>query len=385
MKVRPTAPVQDGLITLSNNIAGDGRLEISPDTYGAVTTGFGLGGNNDTYDPAGAEPPLSPTFGAGFFIYAPATLDRVSLAIPISSMASTYPGTFVASITSPLAGSDSDGDGVIDTADSAFSINGGAAAGSLTCTLKQRVFKPAAGSSVARFRQTWTFTNTAAAPINLKFNKHNDLDILATPLGIGSWEDVAGTFDVDGAGCRPANVYEREPSPEPPTTGIAVGLVTTTPGARYYAGRSGADPDGVGPDPAMAYGTDVQIWSAYGLPPSWENYTAFVGHAPTIGEDPLQFPAGSVAPFDGFMGYQWSVNMAPGAVQVIDVYTIYGARGASVCYPDCNCSGNLTIADFGCFQAAFAAGNLYADCNNTGTLTIADFGCFQASFAGGCQ
>jgi hypothetical protein len=54
------------------------------------------------------------------------------------------------------------------------------------------------------------------------------------------------------------------------------------------------------------------------------------------------------------------------------------------CYADCNNSGNLTIADFGCFQAAFAAGNMYADCNASGTLTIADFGCFQAEFAEGC-
>ncbi len=58
--------------------------------------------------------------------------------------------------------------------------------------------------------------------------------------------------------------------------------------------------------------------------------------------------------------------------------------GSAPCYPDCNNSGTLTIADFGCFQAAFAAGNMYADCNNSGTLTIADFGCFQAAFAGGC-
>jgi hypothetical protein len=54
------------------------------------------------------------------------------------------------------------------------------------------------------------------------------------------------------------------------------------------------------------------------------------------------------------------------------------------CYPDCNQSGNLTIADFGCFQAAFSAGNTYADCNNSQSLTIADFGCFQAAFSKGC-
>jgi uncharacterized membrane protein len=54
------------------------------------------------------------------------------------------------------------------------------------------------------------------------------------------------------------------------------------------------------------------------------------------------------------------------------------------CYADCNASGSLTIADFGCFQAKFAAGDMYADCNTSGTLTIADFGCFQSSFAAGC-
>ncbi len=58
--------------------------------------------------------------------------------------------------------------------------------------------------------------------------------------------------------------------------------------------------------------------------------------------------------------------------------------GEAGCYPDCNNSGTLTIADFGCFQAAFAAGDPYADCNNSSSLTIADFGCFQAAFAAGC-
>jgi hypothetical protein len=54
------------------------------------------------------------------------------------------------------------------------------------------------------------------------------------------------------------------------------------------------------------------------------------------------------------------------------------------CYADCNLSGTLTIADFGCFQSKFAAGDPYADCNQSGGLTIADFGCFQSEFAAGC-
>ncbi len=54
------------------------------------------------------------------------------------------------------------------------------------------------------------------------------------------------------------------------------------------------------------------------------------------------------------------------------------------CYPDCDASGTLTIADFACFQGKFAAGAPEADCNENGALTIADFGCFQAKFVQGC-
>ncbi|MFM9996204.1 MAG: hypothetical protein ACKVU4_10425 [Phycisphaerales bacterium] len=54
------------------------------------------------------------------------------------------------------------------------------------------------------------------------------------------------------------------------------------------------------------------------------------------------------------------------------------------CYPDCNASGSLTVADFGCFQGKYVLGDLYADCNASGTLTVADFGCFQGKYVLGC-
>ncbi len=65
------------------------------------------------------------------------------------------------------------------------------------------------------------------------------------------------------------------------------------------------------------------------------------------------------------------------------VYDLDDACG-NPCYPDCTGEGNLTIADFGCFQTAFVAGLPYADCNGVGGLTIADFGCFQTAFVAGC-
>ena len=57
---------------------------------------------------------------------------------------------------------------------------------------------------------------------------------------------------------------------------------------------------------------------------------------------------------------------------------------AAVCYPDCNTDGQLTVADFGCFQTKFVAGDPYADCNGDGQRTVADFGCFQTRFVTGC-
>ncbi len=70
-------------------------------------------------------------------------------------------------------------------------------------------------------------------------------------------------------------------------------------------------------------------------------------------------------------------------------YALHGCCGP--CYANCDGSlippfgqNSLTIADFACFQAKFAAGADYADCNKDCSLTIADFSCFQARFAAGC-
>ncbi len=73
-----------------------------------------------------------------------------------------------------------------------------------------------------------------------------------------------------------------------------------------------------------------------------------------------------------------------GEPRVIDFNQLTGNQYVVLCYADCNQSGSLTIADFGCFQGRFASGNPYADCNGSGTLTIADFGCFQGAFASSC-
>ncbi|MFM9994237.1 MAG: hypothetical protein ACKVU4_00385 [Phycisphaerales bacterium] len=61
-----------------------------------------------------------------------------------------------------------------------------------------------------------------------------------------------------------------------------------------------------------------------------------------------------------------------------------GGGGPPPCYPDCNNSGSLSVADFGCFQGKYVLGDLYADCNGSGALSVADFGCFQGKYVVGC-
>jgi hypothetical protein len=381
--IRRTAPAAvptpDAIVTLSNNISGDGRLVVNPDDFGAWTN-WSNPLNVDQYDPAGPFGVDSPMFASSVFFYAGGIGgDRCVLAGP-GDLTSTYPNSagLNLTLTSPNVASDSDGDGVNDTSNSAFTITGGQGNFNLSVTLKQRVYKPASGSSVARFQQIYTITNNSTAPANFKFIKQMDADLMWVP----PWEDVAGSVNTGGV----INVYQREPGGAPASDPTAMAIVSPTSGYAYYAGRSGFDPDGGGPDPAMGYGTDFQIWNNWGLPTSWVNYTAGIGHAPTVGELPQQQPPGGAAPHDGFAGLEWVVSLGPSLVKVIEVSTVYGTHTAppSPCYPDCNGDGLLNLADFGCFQTRFATGNMYADCNQDQVLNLADFGCFQTKFALGC-
>ena len=56
----------------------------------------------------------------------------------------------------------------------------------------------------------------------------------------------------------------------------------------------------------------------------------------------------------------------------------------SACPADCDGDGELTVADFLCFQSMFIGGGLGADCDADGALTFFDFLCYQNAFAAGC-
>ncbi|MFG0283688.1 MAG: SBBP repeat-containing protein [Phycisphaerales bacterium JB039] len=57
----------------------------------------------------------------------------------------------------------------------------------------------------------------------------------------------------------------------------------------------------------------------------------------------------------------------------------------SACPADCDGDGELTAADFLCFQSMFTVGGLGADCDEDRELTLFDFLCYQNAFAAGCS
>ncbi|MFM9995900.1 MAG: S8 family serine peptidase [Phycisphaerales bacterium] len=77
-------------------------------------------------------------------------------------------------------------------------------------------------------------------------------------------------------------------------------------------------------------------------------------------------------------------NPATAGVNDVKYGLVVGGATEASCYADCNLSGSLTVADFGCFQGKYVLGDMYADCNASGTLTVADFGCYQGLYVVGC-
>ena len=340
-------------VTLNNGVTGDGELEVKPDAYGAITL-WDPGSpheNEDWYDPTGDDERNNCAFATSVFLYNPVTQDRVALAEPGWDLDDSYnqngsnwgAGTLSYEIVTPLSASDSDDDGFDDTATSSFRVFGGNGNYDLTFDLLQTVSKPNA-EDVSTLKQIYTITNNAGEPATFLFDQHDDLDLMFDFLA----EDCAGAASAGGV----RHVYMREADVVPNYENLVVAL-SGTPGYDYCAGRSGFDPDGAGPDPAMAYGSDAQIWQNYGLPDSWKNYVAGVGYNMDgiLGE---QRPPGSASPYDGFMDLQWEVGLTRADSTDIEVITTYGSDvPVSECAGDIDGDGDTDHSDLGALLAAW--------------------------------
>ncbi len=166
------------------------------------------------------------------------------------------------------------------------------------------------------------------------------------------------------------------------------GLVESPGWARYLA--DGAVWIAVHPQSATRpcgtnFNPDVQAAAGYvGLSYQWRKNGVPLVNGPTGTGSTVVGATGNLVVQDVGIADEGAydcvvTNCGGSAVSNAATLTVTGC-----CYPDCNGSGSLTVADFTCFQAKFVAGDPYADCNQSGTLTVADFTCFQAKFVAGC-
>jgi hypothetical protein len=301
-------PVQ--LRTGSSN-AVDGYLEILPDEYGSWAANFATGGfgpNADRYKPVGTTLQVA-AFTSGFYLFVGGT-QRELLSDNVDFQA-TYPAdaTLSRSVTSPNSASDTNGNGVNDTSVSAFSVTGGATA--LGFGLTQHVFS--AGGGVSAIEQNYVITNNGAEPISFLLVRSFDGDLLWN----GDFSnDNVGT-GMNGGAFGPY-VYESE-------VGFP-GRSVTLSGASaqdYFGGKHGIDPDAGGPGPAYNFGTDLQLWNAFGIPVGWADHIAGVGY--NTNGDSGAAPAGSTAPQDGFIGLSFPVTLGVGQSTTIQLFHTYGS------------------------------------------------------------
>ena len=298
-----------GTIIIANgpNSNVDGYLSIGPDDYGGWAS-VGFAGAGDLFNPLGGLGALEATFTSGFFLFVPGSSQRELL-----SDNGLWQGIFPAdasltrSITSALVASDSSGNGVNDTLQSSFNVSGGGT--NLGFDLHQQV--GSAGPGVAFLQQDYTITNLSNSPIMFNMVRAYDGDLVWN----GGFEnDEVGT-SMHGAGLGPY-VFEQEAS----DPGVTAVTVSSLEGNNYYGGKHGITPGGSGT--TYNFGTDVQVWDAFGIPTNWENHIAGVGYDTNGVSGP--FPPGSTPPEDGFIGLDFLAELAPGDSTTFTVFHTYG-------------------------------------------------------------
>jgi len=291
----------------------DGYLRVQTDEYGSW--GSFNANFEDLFNPSGALDLDLVAFTSGFFLFVPDRGQRELLSdIPDWQNVFAPDGSLDRAIVMENVTSDTNNDGVDDTAMSAFSVFGGNS--SLRFDLVQSV--STAGSGVALVRQEYTITNESSDGIDFALVRAFDGDL--------SWQfdfsdDEVGTT-MHGAGLG-TYVYEQE-SGIPSITAVTL---SGTPGPDYYGGKNGVEPPN-GP-PAYAFGTDVQVWDAFGVPDSWRTYVAGVGYG--VNGNSGEFPPGAIDPADGFIGMDFPVSLGPGERTTVTALHTYGQNSPSGC------------------------------------------------------
>jgi hypothetical protein len=391
-----TAPSEPALVTINvlpgvirNGTVADGRLELLPDAYGAFQI-IGSMGNQDFYDPPGSVGGGHPSFSSGLFLFVGTTLRELladswawqNTDLTLSNDPARYFSTDTSlsrSVTQACIFSDTNSDGISDTAESAFDVTGSGV--DLSFELTQFVSQPYDGGP-AYLRQDYTVTNQSATSLTFKLVRAYDGDLL--------WGGGAPTFSDDWVGVGRSNgawyVYEREPTDDR----LAVTLSSLTRPDAYYAGKTGIDPDGPAGDPPFDFGTSNEIWDAYGIPTGWRNFAAGVGRN-TPGVSGSQ-PAGSADPYDAFIGLEFILTLAPGTSQTLTILHSYGSSVPLLLPPPCigdlDGDGEISLNDLAILLAHYGAPGSAApehgDLNGDGDVDLDDLAALLAIFGSDC-
>ncbi len=288
----------------------DGFLSIVPDAYGAwSSTTFGGGG--DLFKPTG-KPLQEAAFTSGFFIFVLDSGRQPTGQRELLTANNTWQNVVVddnslsRAVTSPLVFSDTTGDGEEDTANSSFAVTGTNTDLTFVLVQQVRVFGP----GVSYLEQDYSITNNSNVAINFAMVRAFDGHLV---WNAGFENDEVGTT-MHGAGLGPY-VFEQEASD--PDTAITL---SSRMGGDYYGGKRGVIP-GQGP-PSYGFGTDVQVWNAFGVPPSWRSHIAGVDYFMN-GVSGVA-PPGSIAPEDGFIGMDFQLSLAGLASTSFTVFHTYG-------------------------------------------------------------
>ncbi len=295
--------------------AVDGYLEIVPDEYGSWAQPFATGGfgpNADQYNPIAGFQLRAVAFSSGFFLFTPnGQRELLSDNVDWQGVADGMGGppfsddmSLTRTVTSPNVASDTNGDGIDDTATSAFSVSGTGT--DLAFTLQQRV--AIFSGAVSFMQQTYGITNNGAEPIDLTLVRAFDGDLIFTSTSVAN--DQVGTT-ANGAGLG-QYVFIQEPL----NPALAITLSGGADGRFYYGGKDNFTPPNGGPP--YDFGTDTEVWDAMGVPLSWQNNIATVGYN-TNGV------SGTVAgALDAFIGLDFAFSLDPGASVSFDVFHTYG-------------------------------------------------------------
>ncbi|MCH7719605.1 MAG: hypothetical protein IH988_01260 [Planctomycetes bacterium] len=363
--------------------AADGYLDVAADEYGswAVPFGGGEGPNDDHFNPVDHDLAQA-AFTSGFFLFVP-SIRRELLSDNADwqdQLGFSSDSSLDREVTAENVASDTNDDGVDDTLTSSFRVFRVPTL-DLAFVLTQNV--SSAGAGVAAIQQDYTITNNAAGTTSFTLVRTYDGDLLWDPAQDFANDEV-GTGTNAGGGDR--HVFQQEPD----APGVTAVTLSSPTGGAYYGGKHGVEPEG-GP-PAYNFGTDVQVWDAYGIPESWRNHIAGVGYD----TDGLSgsTPPGATDPTDAFMGLDFEITLEPGESATVSVSHTYGQNTPAdeePCEGDANGDGTVdpldsgfVLARFGCPVGTGDPGCDAADVNGDGEVNPLDSGFVLARF-GACN